>query len=129
MRFRSEELLPPAARRWERVEAALADPRVFEVSDSRSLNGLAWYFAIRNEPDRGLPLAARAVEADPRCTSCLDTLALLELEAGRPKAAVSTEQRAAERMSDQDVRAQILVSLARYKELAGTASATTTVSR
>jgi tetratricopeptide (TPR) repeat protein len=55
---------------------------------------ISWYYAQVGLPDEGLRFARRAVDAEPGCWQCLDTLALLLFEKGRPEEALEMQRRA-----------------------------------
>ena len=70
---------------------------LFRVAHSpEALNSIAWYFALRELPDQGLPFARRALERDPSCWECLDTWALLSFQRGAFADAVAMQARAIE---------------------------------
>jgi hypothetical protein len=64
-----------------------------------TLNLAAWYWAQRSLPERGLPVARRAVQRCPGCFAALDTLALLLWQSGDHAQALATEERAARLMT------------------------------
>ncbi|HEU5056778.1 MAG TPA: hypothetical protein VFU21_09630, partial [Kofleriaceae bacterium] len=76
---------PPPA-----LAAIQADVRrlVEHASDTVSLNNVGWYYALRQDPNAGLNFALRAVQAQPSCGECWDTVGLLYFQAGKVPQAV-----------------------------------------
>jgi protein TonB len=64
-------------------------------------NFIAWYWAQRGEPARGIEFARRAVREDPACAECYDTLALLLDQQGAVFDAVQA-QRVAVNLSESE---------------------------
>lgn len=58
------------------------------------INNVGWFYALRQQPEVGLPFAMRAVEMEPDCAPCLDTLARLYAQRGQLAAAVQAQERA-----------------------------------
>ncbi len=65
-----------------------------DAKSGHALNTLAWYYALTENPAKGLPLASRSVRRSPSCANCLDTYALLLYQAGRPQLALRVQERA-----------------------------------
>ncbi|HEU4407254.1 MAG TPA: hypothetical protein VFS43_18435 [Polyangiaceae bacterium] len=55
-------------------------------------NNLAWYDALRGDPERGLPFARKAIAANPSCFECYDTVAVLLYRLGRLDEAVAAQR-------------------------------------
>lgn len=89
----AEEALPPALRNWTATELAVQELMRLARTPT-SLNNVAWYFAQRNEPAIGAPFARRALEKDPGCWECFDTLGLLQFELGKIRDAIDAQMRA-----------------------------------
>ena len=64
------------------------------ASAARDLNFIAWYYSKRSNTDIGLPFAMRAVQANPTCPKCFDTLASLLFLKGSVDEAIRFEERA-----------------------------------
>ena len=75
----------------------------------------AWYFAQRNEPAIGAPFARRALEKDPGCWECLDTLGLLQFELGHVGAAVDAQLQAINLVPYETAPLDMLYRLATYE--------------
>lgn len=67
---------------------------VEHTSDVTALNNVAWYYALRRNPNAGLNFALRAVQAEPSCGECWDTVGLLYFQAGKIAKAVEAQERA-----------------------------------
>lgn len=80
-----------------------------------SLNLLAWAHALRKQPERGLPLAQKAVSIEPGCWNCLDTLAQLAFLKGGAKAAASMQKRALELMPSDEYDGRMVARLKDYE--------------
>jgi TonB family protein len=81
----------------QRAMARLLDPleRLSKVASTpAALNSVGWHYARLDMPDKGLPFAKRAVDDDPGCWECMDTLALLAFEKGWAREALDLQQRA-----------------------------------
>jgi hypothetical protein len=81
---------PAALAQLDAVAARLA--RV--ARSAAALNGAAWFYAQRRQPQRGLPLAERAVALRPTHPDLLDTLAALLAQVGRVDEALALQERA-----------------------------------
>lgn len=76
-------------------EAGQIAERLSKVAThSDSLNAVAWYHAQRSDPDRGVPFAMRAIQLDPGCWTCFDTLAVFAHLDGQDRDAVALQLRA-----------------------------------
>jgi hypothetical protein len=84
------------------------------ASDSTSLNGIGWYFAMRQNPVTGLNFALRSVRAEPGCGECWDTAALLYFQAGKPREALDAQERAVSLMAER-APPDVLARLRRYR--------------
>jgi hypothetical protein len=71
-----------------------------ESSEPEILNKAAWYYGLRRQPARGLPLALRALAAKPGDVQCLDTLALLQYQNGEKAKALATMNEAFMRLRE-----------------------------
>jgi hypothetical protein len=69
---------------------------VEHASDPIALNQVGWYFALRRNPNAGLNFALRAVQAEPSCGECWDTVGLLYFQAGKLDLAIQAQERAVE---------------------------------
>lgn len=85
------------------------------ASTFAELNLVAYYFALRRQPETGFNFARRALERDPRCAACLDTLALLLYELGRYREALSFQERAIAVMAEQKPSAGARKRLEHYR--------------
>jgi hypothetical protein len=83
---------PPAA-----LTAIEPDVRqlIEHADDPSSLNLIGWYWAVRRKPNVGLNFALRAVQAEPSCGACWDTVGVLYFQAGKIELAVEAQERAA----------------------------------
>jgi len=89
------------------------------ADDPSSLNGIGWYYALRQKPNAGLNFAIRAVSAEPSCGACWDTLGLLYFQAGKLDRAVDAQERAVAIYAER-VPAELTARLRRYRaELRG----------
>jgi tetratricopeptide (TPR) repeat protein len=89
--------------------------KLIEHSDTPdALNQIGWYFALARNPNAGLNFALRAVQAEPSCAECWDTVGLLYFEAGKLALAIAAQERAvgiyAERAPD-----EVVVRLRRFR--------------
>ncbi len=64
------------------------------ADDPDSLNAIGWYWALRQKPNVGLNFALRAVQQEPSCGACWDTVGLLYFQAGKIDQAVDAQARA-----------------------------------
>jgi hypothetical protein len=71
-------------------------PRLALSEDAESLEIAARLLRSTGRPGEGLPLAQRALDLDPGCVSCIDTLAELEWIAGDRSRAIEAEALAVE---------------------------------
>lgn len=110
----AEEALPPALRDWTAAEAA-AQELMRLAHTPASLNSLAWYFAQRNQPAVGAPFARRALEKDPGCWECLDTLGVLLFELGQVPEAIDAEVQAINLMPVETPPLDMLYRLETYE--------------
>jgi tetratricopeptide (TPR) repeat protein len=83
----------PAPHDWKPLRAMLK-PLWPAATTAPSLNFIAWIYAEMGEPDLAQPFARKAVETDPGCFSCLDTLARILQETGFVEEALPLEERA-----------------------------------
>ncbi len=60
-----------------------------------TLNSFAWYMALDGRAEEAVPVARRAVQLDPSCAECFDTVAVALFRAGQYKAAIEVEELAA----------------------------------
>lgn len=60
-----------------------------------TLNAFAWYMALNGRAEEAVPVARRAVQLDPSCAECFDTVAVALFRAGQYKAAIEVEELAA----------------------------------
>jgi tetratricopeptide (TPR) repeat protein len=65
-----------------------------------AFNFLAWYDARKGDPERGLPLAKKAIAANPACFECYDTAAVLLHRLGHLPEAVDAQRAAVNLMPD-----------------------------
>jgi hypothetical protein len=96
---------------------------------AQALNMLGWYFALRQQPEVGLPFAMRSVQADPTCGACFDTLALLSYQHGDLAEAAQWEEHAYELLPESAsgrLPEVIKASLERYRAAAAAKPAATT---
>lgn len=85
----------PVAQQDQLFSAAAEVKALIEHSSQpRALNTVAWYYALRRDPAAGLNFAMRAVQGEPSCADCWDTLALLYFEARKVDLAVAAQERA-----------------------------------
>lgn len=114
----------PSERRWERADSLL--PRVLSIATSpRVQNGAARYLAVRERTDDGLRLALRAVQGDPSCWQCFDTLALLLAQKGAFEKAVEAQSVAVSLMPEGMSSPSLTERLSRYKMAARNKNAAT----
>lgn len=85
------------------------------ASTFAELNLVAYYFALRRQPATGFNFARRALEQDPRCAGCLDTLALLLYQLGRYKEALALQERAIAVMAEIRPSAEARERLEHYR--------------
>jgi tetratricopeptide (TPR) repeat protein len=91
--FRQELRRPSGERDWTRLKELLA--KLAKVARSPSaLNFLGWCYAQMDRTEEGLVFAKRAVDAEPGCWECLDTLALLAFQKGWAREALDLQLRA-----------------------------------
>ena len=102
---------PPAG-----LEAIEPDVRrlIEHGDDPDSLNTIGWYWALRQKPNIGLNFAIRAVQTEPSCGDCWDTVALLYFQAGKIAQAVDAQERAVSLYAD-GVPADLTARLRRYR--------------
>jgi tetratricopeptide (TPR) repeat protein len=113
--YEIERRKPRAERNVDALRAPLTQLRRIAGSASQ-LNEVGWLYGELKQPDLGLPSAKRAVELDPRCWQCLDTLARLYADMGFFEEALPLERRAANLMPEYASAATVLTRLARYEE-------------
>jgi tetratricopeptide (TPR) repeat protein len=76
-------------------EVELVVKRLAPIARGASaLNAIAWSLALRGRTLEGLPFAMRALDAEPGCWECLDTLAVLRDQQGKTSEALELERRA-----------------------------------
>jgi tetratricopeptide (TPR) repeat protein len=78
---------------WKPLRALLK-PLWPAADTAPRLNLIAWIYAELGEPDLALPFAKKAVERDPSCFACLDTLARVLADTGFVEDALPLEERA-----------------------------------
>ncbi len=105
---------PPARLTAAEPEALALGKRAVSAA---ALNDVAWYFGVRNLPAVGLGFARRALEREPECSACKDTLALLLAENRRYAEAVAAEEQAIAGLGDERPPDRMLLRLQRYREL------------
>jgi tetratricopeptide (TPR) repeat protein len=86
-------------RALDRINELLLRLRKVAVT-AKALDFVAAYHAGENEPDEGLPLAVRAVKADPTCWRCYATLARLRYAKRELDEAVAAGERALNLLPD-----------------------------
>ena len=94
---RVQTLLHSGAKHEPELFAPLEDDfqQLASVAKSATaLNGVARYHWLRANAKAGMPFAIRAVQADPTCAQCFDTMALLYAQRGLFVQAVEAEERA-----------------------------------
>jgi tetratricopeptide (TPR) repeat protein len=79
---------------------ALLKPLWPAAKSAPALNFIAWMYAEMSEPDLALPFARKAVDTDPGCFSCLDTLARILSDTGFVEEALPLEERAVALLPD-----------------------------
>ena len=89
--FDVEDQKPKASRRYETVEPWILRLERVAVG-AQQWNFLGWYWAMREQPTRGLPFARRAIDEDSSCADCFDTLALLLYQSGSIANAVRAQR-------------------------------------
>lgn len=95
---------------------------VEHASDPHALNTIGRYYAMKREPATGLNFAIRAVRAEPDCSDCWDTVALLYFQAGKVADALKAQERAIG-LSGERATPAILSRLRRYRMAARGTSA------
>lgn len=89
--IRAQELArPPEERDPARLKELMIQLRKLATSPA-ALNALGWYYAELGQPDEGWVFAEKAVQMEPSCARCLDTLAWLAFKKGRPRKARELE--------------------------------------
>ena len=103
---------PPAA-----LTAIEPDVRqlIEHADDPTSLNLIGWYWAVRRKPNVGLNFALRAVQAEPSCGACWDTVGVLYFQAGKVELAVESQERAAGIYAER-VPPDVTTRLRRFRE-------------
>jgi hypothetical protein len=74
----------------------LVNRLIAQAKHGRELNMIAWYYALTQNPQEGLPYAVRAVKREPSSAASLDTYALLLYQSNRPDLALIIQSRAVE---------------------------------
>ena len=64
---------------------------------------MGWYYAMLRKPRTGLNFAMRALRLRPRCTSCMNTLALLLFQRGDTRQATEVMRKAIHLRAEQEV--------------------------
>jgi len=67
------------------------------------LNAVGWYYALLRRPRTGLNFAVRALRLRPRCTRCMNTLALLLYQRGDTKQAHDMMRKAIHLRAEQHI--------------------------
>jgi hypothetical protein len=93
------------------------------ASSATELNGVAHYRLLVRQPEAGMPFAMRAVQADPTCFECFDTLANLHAQRGRFAQAAQAEERAYSLMPESVHAPRIAILLAQFRQKAAEAKA------
>jgi tetratricopeptide (TPR) repeat protein len=84
-------------------------------------NFTAWFYAKLGDAPRGMPFAVRALDLNPACWECIDTLARLTFLEGKNVDAVALERRAIAAVPDGQAPKGLLAALARYEAAVATA--------
>jgi hypothetical protein len=117
------ELRKPIAQRHLEALAEEFQAIAPHVHESDGLNTIGWYYALVGDFEKGLPFASRAVEADPQCATCLDTLALLYFQQGRVEDALDAQEAAIARWPEgAKIPNEVLDRLERYRLSLATAT-------
>jgi tetratricopeptide (TPR) repeat protein len=104
----------PPPRDWEPLREPLK--RIWAVAHSaEALNLIGCAYAQMGELDLALPFARRAVQADPSCWYCLDTLALLLAGTGFYEDAIPLQERAVALMPAHRPVPDVLERLEQYR--------------
>ncbi|HEX3854128.1 MAG TPA: DUF1570 domain-containing protein [Polyangiaceae bacterium] len=85
------------------------------AGEPEQLSGLAHYYELTHDYVFGTTLAARAVAMDPRCASCLLTLASLYFASGKTADAAVTLESAVHRWPVKTVPAEVTARLKEYR--------------
>jgi hypothetical protein len=85
---------------------------------SAQLDQVGWYYALRRKPQIGLNFTIRALDAEPGCGNCWDTLALLYYHAGRVNEAVAAQERAVALLAERGVSPAVKARLVHYRRAA-----------
>lgn len=109
------ELRKPEAQRH--LEALQEEMRAMarHASEPQQLSTFAHYYELTHDYVFGTTLAARAVAMDPRCASCLVTLASLYFASGKSDDAATTLASAVNRWPDKTVPADVTEHLKQYR--------------
>lgn len=109
-----EKRLPSAARNYERYLALMNRLGAVAVT-SDELDMVAWYHALRRQPELGLPYAKRAMALDPTSPDVLDTFAVLLFQSGDRENALTTAERAVNLTSERVGSSEIAEHLVRMR--------------
>ena len=85
------------------------------ASEPEQLSTFAHYYELTHDYAFGTTLAARAVAMDPRCASCLVTLASLYFASGKNDDAATTLASAVNRWPDKTVPPEMVARLKQYR--------------
>jgi tetratricopeptide (TPR) repeat protein len=106
--------VPPPHRALEPV-AVLLERLAGLTEAAYALNLIASFHAEQGQPDRALPFAERAVQGEPGCWSCLDTLAAVRFQQGDAAAARALQQRALALAPERRVSRGMIERLRQYE--------------
>lgn len=107
--------------RWRKEAEALLPAVRKHAAALEAENSLAWHLALWGRAEEALPLALHAVEADPSCWECYDTLALVLAEKGALDKAVEVQLLAINLMPHGVTSDDVFARLRKYKEAAAKA--------
>ncbi|MGZ6124963.1 MAG: tetratricopeptide repeat protein, partial [Myxococcales bacterium] len=105
----------PAPHNWKPLRALLK-PLWPAATSAGSLNLIAWLYAEMGEPDMAQPFARKAVDTDPACYQCLDTLARVLEDTGFVEEALPIEERALALLPEQIKLMSLVKRLDRLRE-------------
>ena len=105
---------PEAERHLETLQSEMR-AAARHASEPAQLRMLASYYELVHDYTFGTTLAARAVAMDPRCASCLVTLASLYFATGKSDDAATTLASAVSRWPEKTVPAEVSAHLKQYR--------------